>query len=145
MIYTPYTLEAMRLSYAAHHGQLDRAGAPYIFHLFHLAEQMKSEQAVCVALLHDVLEDTGLTERELAARFPEEVVRAVRLLTRFPGEDYFLYLGRIRENPLAREVKLCDLAHNLDRSRLAAAGLAPDSARVEKYERARAFLLGERE
>ena len=90
---------------------------------------MKSEQAVCVALLHDVLEDTGLTERELAARFPEEVVRAVRLLTRFPGEDYFLYLGRIRENPLAREVKLCNLAHNLDRSRLAAADLAPDSAR----------------
>lgn len=99
MIYTPYTLEAMRLSYAAHHGQLDRAGAPYIFHPFHLAERMKSEQAVCVALLHDVLEDTGLTERELAARFPEEVVRAVRLLTRVPGEDYFLYLGRIRENP----------------------------------------------
>ena len=63
----PYMLEsdlthaAMRLAYAAHHGQLDKAGVPYVFHPYHLAEQMPDEITACVALLHDVLEDTSVT------------------------------------------------------------------------------------
>ena len=58
MIYTALTNKALRLAYAAHHGQTDKCGQPYIFHPYHLAEQMPDEISACVALLHDVVEDT---------------------------------------------------------------------------------------
>ena len=61
MVYTPLTIKAMKLAYAAHHGQTDKSGVPYIFHPYHVAEQMTDEFTTCVALLHDVVEDTGLT------------------------------------------------------------------------------------
>ena len=60
MIYTPMVNRALRLAYRAHAGQLDRGGVPYIFHPYHLAEQMDDERSICVALLHDVVEDLSL-------------------------------------------------------------------------------------
>lgn len=63
MIYTELTNKALTIAYRAHHGQLDKSGIPYIFHPVHLAEQMKDEISVCVALLHDVLEDTDVPKR----------------------------------------------------------------------------------
>ena len=92
MIYTPMTNRAMRLAYEAHLGQKDKSGQPYIFHPYHLAEQMKDEVSVCVALLHDVVEDTSVTLMELQEQFPEEVTEAVRLLTRREDTDYFDYI-----------------------------------------------------
>ena len=65
MIYTPLTNKAMKLAYRAHHGQTDKCGQPYIFHPYHLAEQMKEEVTVCAALLHDVVEDTPVTIEQL--------------------------------------------------------------------------------
>lgn len=65
MIYTTLTNKALRLAYAAHHGQTDKSGQPYIFHPYHLAEQMTDEVSICVALLHDVVEDTDLTFADL--------------------------------------------------------------------------------
>ena len=65
MIYTSLTCEAMKIAYRAHHGQTDKAGLPYVVHPFHLAEQMEDEYSVCVALLHDVVEDTDVTLEEL--------------------------------------------------------------------------------
>ena len=64
MIYTPLTNKAMRLAYDAHHGQADKSGLPYIFHPYHLAEQMTDEITVCAALLHDVVEDTSVNIEE---------------------------------------------------------------------------------
>ena len=144
MIYTPLTNKALRLAYAAHHGQTDKSGQPYIFHPYHLAEQMDDEISVCAALLHDVVEDAGVTLAELEQTFPKEVTDAVRLLTREKGTDYFAYVRAIRQNPVAVRVKLADLAHNADESRFA--GCADVSAeelaqRREKYARARAILL----
>ena len=81
MIYTELTKKAMQLAYDAHHGQLDKSGVPYIFHPFHVAEQMNDEYTVCVALLHDIVEDTEVTIAELEKIFPPEVTEAVRLLT----------------------------------------------------------------
>lgn len=81
MIYTPLTNRAMQIAYEALHGQTDKCGMPYIFHPYHLAEQMDSEYAVCVALLHDVLEDTDYPRDALVAEFPDEVVAALDLLT----------------------------------------------------------------
>ena len=117
MIYTPLTNAAMKLAYRAHQGQTDKSGIPYIFHPMHLAEQMDDEFSCCVALLHDVVEDTDVTMEELKAIFPPEVTDAVALMTHAYGVDYFDYVRAIKANPIARKVKLADLAHNSDQSR----------------------------
>lgn len=138
MIYTPMTQRAMRIAYDAHHGQRDKSGAPYIFHPIHLAEQMDDEISCCVALLHDTVEDTDVTLEQLRRAFPAEVVDAVALMTHDPGTDYFDYVRKIRENPIARKVKLADLAHNSDQSRCAGSGISEEKLlRLrEKYRRA---------
>ena len=117
MIYTTLTCKAMKLAYAAHHGQLDKSDVPYIFHPFHLAEQMTDEYSVCTALLHDVIEDTDVTVNELENEFPQEVISAVKLLTHDKNVDYFDYIKAIKNNDIAKAVKLADLRHNSDVSR----------------------------
>ena len=117
MIYTNMTIKAMKLAYEAHHGQVDGSNTPYIFHPLHLAEQMKDEITCTVALLHDVVEDTAVTLEELKAEFPPEVTDAVALLTHDRVGDYFEYVAKIRNNPIAKAVKLADLRHNMDHSR----------------------------
>lgn len=119
MLYTTQTRKAMQLAYSAHHGQSDRSGVPYIFHPLHLAEQMKTEDEIVVALLHDVVEDTpvSLTDLERAG-FSPEVLEAVRLLTHGRGVDYMDYIRALKDNPIARSVKLADLRHNSDLTRL---------------------------
>ena len=148
MIYTDLTERAMRLAYRAHNRQVDKAGVPYIFHPVHLAEQMTTEACVCVALLHDVVEDSDVTIEDIAALFPAEVTEAVRLLTHEENVPYLDYVRALRANPLARTVKLADLAHNSDESRLRDA-VAHEPASVAKrrakYDAARAILLGEAE
>ena len=91
MIYTELTIKAMNLAYAAHHGQFDKGGVPYIFHPIHLAEGMDDEISTCVALLHDTVEDTAVTLEQLAQEFPPAVVEAVDLLTHREGVEYFDY------------------------------------------------------
>lgn len=118
MIYTHLTNEAMKIAYAAHHGQVDKGGIPYIFHPCHLAEQMTDEYTTCVALLHDVVEDTDVTLEELAKIFPKEVIDAISLMTHDDDTPYLDYVAKIKENPIARTVKLADLMHNSDKSRL---------------------------
>ncbi|MDO4538052.1 MAG: GTP pyrophosphokinase [Coriobacteriales bacterium] len=140
MLYTTKTKAAMRLAYQAHAGQTDRAGLPYIFHPYHLAEQMHTEDEVCVALLHDVLEDTDKSEADLrAAGMSEEVLAALRLLTHDPSVPYRDYVARLADNPLAHVVKIADLRHNSDLSRLDKVS-DKDRARVRKYAQALAFL-----
>ena len=142
MIYTELTNRAMKLAYQAHHGQVDQCGVPYIFHPMHLAEQMQSEYAVCVALLHDVVEDTTLTFEDLSKQFPEEVISALRLLTHDKDTEYFEYVKAIKQNTLAKQVKLADLAHNSDQTRMAGTDI-PEEKKLwwrEKYARAKAIL-----
>lgn len=143
MIYTNLTNKAMKLAYDAHHGQLDVNGVPYIFHPYHLAEQMPDEITACTALLHDVVEDTAVTLEELAEEFPAEVIEALRLLTHNDSTDYFDYIRTIRSNPIARTVKLADLDHNQDESRITSPDAVP-AARLErwrrKYKKAREIL-----
>lgn len=143
MIYTNLTNKAMKIAYAAHHGQTDKSGLPYIFHPYHLAEQMTDEVSTCVALLHDVVEDTPITLDELAQDFPPAVIDALRLLTHAPEVDYFDYVRAISSNPVARQVKLADLAHNSDETRFAGCSAISADAltrRREKYAKARAIL-----
>ncbi len=141
MIYTKMTNRAMELAYRAHHGQFDKNGVPYVFHPFHLAEQMDTEETVTAALLHDVVEDTDYTLEDLRAMgFPDPVLEALSLLTHDPSVPYMEYVKRLKNNPIARAVKLADLTHNSDLSRLPAV-TERDLERVEKYRRAKALLL----
>lgn len=145
MIYTPLTYKAMHIAYRAHHGQLDKSGAPYIFHPIHLAEQMDDEISCCAALLHDVVEDTDVTLDDLRKDFPEELVEAVRLLTHIKGVPDVEYLTAIKSNPIALKVKLADNAHNSDQSRCCGMEV-PEEKKAHwrvKYARAREILLAD--
>ena len=119
MIYTRLTKTAMRICFDAHKEQTDKSGLPYVFHPFHLAEQMKDEATTCVALLHDVVEDSDMTLEGLReAGFPEEIVEAVGAMTHAPDVPYMDYVRAIKRNPIATAVKLADLRHNSDPTRL---------------------------
>ncbi len=141
MIYTEMTIRAMNLAYNAHHGQYDKGGVPYIFHPIHLAERMEDEISTCVALLHDTVEDTGVTLAELEREFPPEVTRAVDLLTHREEVPYFDYINAIKSDPIATRVKLADLDHNGDPKRIANSGNA--EKRRAKYAAARKILTEE--
>ena len=139
MINTKLTREAMKIAYDAHKGQVDIVGVPYIYHPIHLAEQMNTETDCIVALLHDVVEDTDITLEQLAQEFSNEVIEALRLLTHDKTIDYMEYIKEIKNNPIARKVKIEDLKHNMDESRLDE--ITPkDRERKEKYKKAFAFL-----
>lgn len=143
MIYTKLTNKAIRLAYEAHAGQTDRSGLPYICHPLHVAESMEDEVTTVVALLHDVVEDTVWTIEELRGEgFPEEALEALALLTHDEDVPYMDYVRKIGENPIAKAVKLSDLAHNSDLSRLPCV-TSKDLARAEKYRQAAAILKGE--
>ena len=136
MIYTKMTKLAMKLCFEAHKDQTDKTGLPYIFHPFHLAEQMQDEDAIVLALLHDVVEDSEYTLEDLRKfGFSSRVLTALALLTHDPQVPYMDYVRQIRENPLATKVKLADLRHNSDMTRLDEVSQA-DRRREEKYQAA---------
>ena len=136
MIYTDATKKAMKLCFQTHKDQTDKSGIPYVFHPIHLAEQMKDEDTTVVALLHDVVEDTTYTPEDLAAMgFNDRVIAAIRLMTHDENIPYMEYIAKIKENPIAKAVKLADLAHNSDTTRLDTVD-AKATARVEKYAKA---------
>ena len=143
MIYTEMTIKAMKIAYEAHLGQLDYNDVPYIFHPYHLAEQMDDEASCTIALLHDVVEDTRLTLSDLEQIFPTQVVEIVRLLTHDENIDYFDYIREIKKNPIATKVKLEDLKHNSDESRSIGSNLTQEQLLYwkTKYAKAKEILL----
>ena len=133
----------MKVCFAAHADQVDKSGLPYVFHPFHLAEQMETEHETCVALLHDVMEDTDMTASDLiAAGIPEEYVATCLLLKHSPGVPYMDYVAGLKDDPVARRVKIADLRHNSDLTRLDGEPTEQDLQRVAKYRKA-LELLGE--
>lgn len=133
----------MRIAYAAHHGQVDHNGIPYIFHPMHLAEAMDDEVSCCAALLHDVVEDTEITMDALAEEFPSEIIQVLELLTHVEGTDYYDYVRAIKANPIAVKVKLADIAHNSDDSRCIGGNLPEEKIEYfrRKYQKAKEILL----
>lgn len=136
MIYTEMTKKAMKLCFNAHKDQVDKSGMPYVFHPFHLAEQMPDEETTVVALLHDVVEDTDYTIGDLRALgFPENMLEAIALMTHDETVPYMEYVEKIKKNRIAATVKRADLMHNSDLSRL---DTVDEKAlrRVQKYKKA---------
>ena len=131
---------ALSIARKAHEGQLDKAGVDYIEHPIYVASQVDTEEEKAVALLHDVIEDSPFTAEELLlAGLPETVVTAVQILSKKKGQDYQTYLENVKSNSLARVVKLADLKHNSDLSRLSSV-TDKDLERLEKYKKAIDYL-----
>jgi hypothetical protein len=138
MIYTDMTRKAMKIAYDAHKDQVDKNGDPYIFHPIHIAEQMDSEEATIIALLHDVVEDTVWTLEDLAQQgFSKAIISALKLLTHNNETDYLDYIWKIAlsNNKYAKKVKLADLTHNSDLSRFSVVD-EKTLGRVDKYRKA---------
>ncbi|WP_058985457.1 HD domain-containing protein [Hugonella massiliensis] len=136
----PQEAIARSIARKAHAGQTDKAGAPYIEHPAHVAAHVQGDTAKAVAWLHDVVEDTPLTFDDLrAAGIESDVIDALKLLTHDKSVPYLDYVTNLKRNELARAVKLADLAHNSDLTRLPKVTDA-DRARVAKYRRAIALL-----
>lgn len=134
--------KAHKVAKFAHEGQVDKGGKPYIAHPLAVADMVSEELEKVVALLHDVVEDTPVTLEELQRYFPSDVCNAIHLLTKKNDEDYCAYLARIKENPLARAVKIADMTHNSDLSRIKNPK-KEDFLRVEKYACGIRFLSEE--
>lgn len=132
---------AIAIAVAAHAGQFDQGGEPYVFHPLRLMLQMKTEQAQIVAVLHDVVEDSNWTFDMLAAEgFSDEIIAAVDAMTKRAGESRLEAAARAVKNPLARIVKLADNADNSDLSRIPNPTVR-DFARLEEYRKVRQLLL----
>lgn len=143
MIYTTLTKHALKLCFEAHKDQVDKTDMPYVFHPFHLAEQMTDEATTICALLHDVVEDTPYTLADLRKMgFPEAVLEALALLTHDPIVPYMDYVKEIAKNPIATAVKIADLRHNSDLSRMDPEQIDEWALRRnEKYHTALTYLL----
>lgn len=135
---TNFVEKAIGIALEAHWGERDKAQRPYVLHPLRLMLEMETEDEMVTAVLHDVIEDSHLTLKDLrAAGFSQTVLTALTLLTHDKDTlDYDAYIARLQTNPLARKVKLADLTHNMDVRRLPSPLTEPDLARLEKYRRA---------
>lgn len=139
MINTKLTRKAMIIAYNAHQNQFDKANIPYIYHPIHIAEQMDTELECIVALLHDVVEDTDITLNDLEKEFPKEVIDLLKILTHDKKIDYIEYIKKVKTNPIATKIKIADLKHNSDITRLENI-TTTDLKRIEKYKKALEIL-----
>lgn len=103
----------------AHAGQTDKSGAPYITHPERVASRLERPDAKIVGYLHDVVEDTHITADDLRESFPDHIVEAVIAISQLPNERRLDYYARVKDNPLAHEVKLADIADNMSPARMA--------------------------
>lgn len=137
MLYTKQIKTALNLVHEKHFGQFDKGGVVYVCHPLHVSRQVEqTEELICVALLHDIVEDTDVTIQTLIdLGFDQTIVDAIDAITKRKGESYADYLDRVKKNDLARKVKLEDLLHNMDLSRLSTI-TSKDLDRTEKYIKA---------
>lgn len=133
---------AIAIAATAHAGQVDKGGAPYILHPLKVMLRMSTQEERIVAVLHDVVEDCGISLDDLRKEgFSEEILSAIESVTKVPGESYEDFVDRAAQNPIGRVVKLADLEENSDLSRIASPSWE-DLERVEKYRRAMGRLRG---
>jgi (p)ppGpp synthase/HD superfamily hydrolase len=135
--------KALQIAARAHEGQKDKQGRPYILHPLRVMAAVEGDEAMIVAVLHDVIEDTAVTIDELRrAGFSETALAALLLVTHRKDEPYSDYVVRCRQNDIARRVKLADLEDNtrLSRAILRPQRLEGDLARLRRYLLSYKFL-----
>jgi hypothetical protein len=135
--------KAFKLAAKAHKGQIDLAGVDYLEHVKAVGEDVKKitqdDRIIAVAYLHDILEDTYVTESELSTMFSNDIVEAVKILTKERYEQYQKYIARVKTNAWATIVKIADLNHNADISRIKNPQ-DKDLVRLDKYIRSIRYL-----
>ena len=131
---------AEKTAQKAHEGQLDKGGNPYINHPVYVANSLQNLEHKIVALLHDVCEDSNLTVDDLLnLGFSKRISHSVSVLTRDKRASYDDYLAEIKIDTNARTVKIADIKHNMQISRIPEP-TEDDYARLEKYEKALIYL-----
>jgi len=132
---------ALELAIKKHKNQEDKSGKPYILHPLHVMETVKTDDAKIVAILHDIIEDTDVTKEDLLnAGLSKHIVDAIVMLTRSDDIDCMDYVKKLSSNPLAKEVKLADLQHNMDLRRISTLK-EKDLDRTRKYQIAYHYLI----
>ncbi|MDG6829118.1 HD domain-containing protein [Glaesserella parasuis] len=134
--------KAKLLAKQLHANQVDKAGKAYVEHLQSVADGLvqPTDDELAVAWLHDSVEDTAISLAQIKAEFGSVVANAIGAITKRKGESYETYLKRVKANDIARKVKIADLTHNMDLSRLAKV-TEKDIVRQQKYQQAKLFLL----
>jgi hypothetical protein len=126
----------LQIAAKAHEGQKDKEGLPYILHPLRVMQKVQGEEAMIVAVLHDVIEDTSVTAEHLRqAGFSDKVIASLLCVTHRKDEPYADYVVRCKGNDIARRVKLAELEDNsrLDRTILRPQRFEADVARLRKY------------
>ena len=140
MAYSIDVVAARALAAKVHAGQTDKAGLPYITHPERVVSRRTTPEAQVVGWLHDTVEDTPITLRDIEATFGPETAAAVDAISRRDGEPWSDYLDRVAANPMARRVKISDLIDNSNLSRIPHVTLK-DVERQKKYNKALKKLL----
>ena len=132
---------AIEIAVKAHAGQKDKAGAPYILHCLSVMLKGKTDDEKIAGVLHDIIEDTETTTDDLREKgFPEEIIDAVKCLTKIKGVDYDIYVKGLKKNALALRVKLNDLEDNMNLLRLEKV-TEKDLLRLNKYLKTYNYLV----
>ena len=131
---------ALQIAKEAHAGQVDKAEKDYILHPMTVASYMDTDTEKAIAYLHDVLEDTNVTVDALRNIFPNEIVDTLITLTHEQNESYSDYIQRVSKSKLAKKVKVADLLHNLDITRIKQP-TKQDYERLEKHKKAILYLV----
>lgn len=128
--------KSIEIAIRAHAGQFDKSGESYILHPLRVMHKLKSEEEICTAILHDVIEDSNISENELLiAGIPPKIVTAVKCLSRIKNETYEDFINRVLQNELAIKIKHADIEDNMNLMRLTSLTDA-DVKRIKKYHKA---------
>lgn len=137
--------KAIEIAAKAHAGTTDRQGTPYILHSLSVMNHVEGLDAKIVAVLHDVVEDTDVNlDRLRGEGFTEEIIEAVRLMTRGEDQSYADYVVALSDNELAKRVKLADLRDNsrAERALLRPERMERDLRRIARYHLSWRYLTG---
>jgi (p)ppGpp synthase/HD superfamily hydrolase len=133
--------KAIEIAVSAHIGAIDKGGQPYILHPLAVMMNLKTDEEKIVGVLHDVVEDSDWTFEALKEEgFSENIIEALRSVTKSDHDSSYIdFIERAKTNAIGRKVKIADLKHNMDISRIPS--ISPlDLERLERYRKSLEIL-----
>ena len=131
---------AIEIAVKYHSNQVDKSGDIYILHPLRLMSWMDTIEERIIAVLHDILEDTIVTESYLLTIFPQDIVEDIKRLSKVDGECYTDFIMRIKESPRARKIKLADIEDNMSYTRIVKLPEEHRARLINKYTNAKLAL-----